>query len=204
MNTLGLIRKVLVHPFDFYQEIQRPGKIKWIQGAMLVVLTFVARMISIVITGYAYQTREPHEISIFHEFIWIVVPWFTWCVANWAVSTILDGEGKFKEIFVGSAFALVPYMLFIIPVTLLTLVLSLDESSIYTFFSRLLLIWVGWLFLLKVKIIHDFSAKKVVFITVISLIGIGIIWFVGILLFGIANQFVTFVIDLIKEMRLRS
>lgn len=204
MNTLRMIRKVLAHPYDFYEEIQEPDQIKWFQGVLIVLLTFAAKMLSIMLTGYAFQTNEPHEISMFHEFIWIIVPWLTWCVSNWGVSTILDGEGKFKEIFVGSAFALVPYMLFIVPVTLLTLVLSLEEASIYTLGIRFLLLWVGWLFLVKVKTIHDFTFKKMIFITLISLIGIGIIWFVGILLFGIANQFITFIIDLFKELRLRS
>lgn len=203
MSTVSMIRKVLAHPFDFYEDIQSPGRIKWIQGVVIVLLTFVAKMLSIMLTGYAFQTNEPHEISMLHEFIWIIVPWLTWCVSNWGVSTILDGEGRFKEIFVGSAFALVPYMLFVVPVTLLTLVLSLEEASIYKLGIQFLMLWVGWLFLVKVKTIHDFSLKKVVIITIISLIGIGIIWFVGILLFGIANQFIAFMIDLFKEMRLR-
>ncbi|WNS43432.1 Yip1 family protein [Paenibacillus sp. MMS20-IR301] len=204
MNTLRMIHQVVAHPYEFYHDIQGKQRIAWFQAILIILLTFAARMISILITGYAFQTREPHEISMFHEFIWLVVPWLTWCVSNWGVSTILDGEGKFKEIFVGSAFALAPYMLFIIPVTLLTLVLSLDEASTFNLLQKFVVVWVAWLILLKVKILHDFEIRKVIFITVISLVGIAIIWFVGILLFGISNQFVSFIVDLLKELRLRA
>lgn len=204
MNTLRMIHQVVVHPYQFYNDIQGKRRIRWIQGIAIVLLTFVARMISILITGYAFQTREPHEISMFHEFIWLIVPWLTWCISNWGVSTIMDGEGKFKEIFVGSAFALVPYMLFIIPVTLLTLVLSLDEASTFNLLHKFVILWVAWLILMKVKILHDFEIRKVIFITIISVIGIAILWFVGILLFGISNQFVSFIVDLLKELRLRA
>lgn len=204
MNTLRMIHQVVVHPYQFYHDIQGKQRIGWYQGLLIVLLTFAARMISILITGYSFQTRLPHEISMFHEFIWFIVPWLTWCISNWGVSTILDGEGKFKEIFVGSAFALVPYMLFIIPVTLLTLVLSLDEASTFNMLYKFLILWVAWLILMKVKILHDFEFKKVIFITLLSVIGIAIIWFVGILLFGISNQFVSFFVDLLKELRLRA
>lgn len=204
MDTLRMLHQVVAHPYQFYHDIQGRQRIHWYQGILVVLLTYAARMVSILITGYAFQTREPHDISMFHELIWIVVPWLTWCISNWGVSTILDGEGKFKEIFVGSAFALVPYMLFIIPVTLLTLILSLDEASTFRLLQWFVIFWVAWLMLLKVKILHDFEVRKVIFITLISVIGIGIIWFVGILLFGISNQFISFIADLLKELRLRA
>jgi hypothetical protein len=129
MNTLRMMGKVLRHPNEFYYDLQAPGVARWSHAILLIILAFIARMISILVTGYAFETREPYEISFLFEFVWIVVPWISWSISNWAVSTILDGEGKFKEIVVGSAYALVPYIVFVVPVTLLTNVLSLDESS---------------------------------------------------------------------------
>lgn len=201
--TFKMMRQVLVHPIDFYHDIQEPGRIKWGQALFIVVLAYIARMIAILITGYAFETREIYEISFVHELIWIVVPWLTWTVSNWGVSAILEGEGKFKEVFVGSAFALVPYAIFIIPITLLTNILALDESSIYSFLINFTLYWVGWLLLLKVKIVHDFELVKMVWITVLSIVGILIIWFIGILMFGLVNQLINFVVDMFKEINFR-
>lgn len=203
MNTIRMMHKVLRHPYDFYYEIQDPGRLKWSQGILLILLAYVARMLSILVTSYTFQTREPYEISYIHEFIWIVVPWLTWCVSNWGVSAILDGEGKFKEIFVGSVFAMVPYILFIVPITLLTNLLSISEQSFYTSLTTLTFYWVGWLMLVKVKIIHDFELGKLIWITFISLIGMAIIWFIGILMYGLINQLINFAGDLIKEMKFR-
>ncbi len=203
MNTIHMMRKVLAHPFDFFYDIQTPGQLKWSQGFILIILAYLARMASLVLVGYHFETREPYQISYFHEFIWIFVPWITWSISNWGVSTILDGEGEFKEIFVGSAFCLVPYILFIIPITLLTNILALSEQSFYIVLSNFVLIWVGWLLLLKIKVVHDFEVGKMLWITVITLIGMAIIWFVGILLFGLINQFINFILDLFKEVRFR-
>lgn len=201
--TFKLMRQVLVHPIDFFRDIQEPGRIKWRDAAVVMLLTYMARMAAIMVTGYAFETREPYEISFLHEFIWLIVPWLTWSVANWAVSAILEGEGKFKEVFVGSAFAFVPYMVFIVPVTLLTNVIALDEDSIYSFLINLTIVWVAWLLLLKVKIINDFEIVKMLWITFLSIVGILIIWFIGILMFGLMNQLINFVVDLFKELNFR-
>jgi hypothetical protein len=61
----------------------------------------------------------------------------------------------------------------------------------------------GWLLIVKVKIIHDFELGKLIWITLISLLGMAIIWFIGILMYGLINQLINFVVDLIKEMKFR-
>lgn len=203
MNTLRMMRGVLLHPFDFFYDIQESGRTKWSQAVLMILLVFVAKMLAILITSYSFQTREPYEISFVFEFVWIVVPWLTWCVSNWGVSAILDGEGKFKEVFVGSAFATVPYIVFIIPISLITNLLSLSEKSIFTSLTTLTLCWVAWLLIVKVKIINDFELGRLFLITFISLVGMAIIWFIGILMFGLINQLINFAVDLVKEVKFR-
>ena len=203
MDTISMMRQVLRHPYDFFYDIQQPNRIRWYQGFVIIALVCIMRMLSIMLTGYAFQTHEPHQISYVQEFFWIIVPWLSWCISNWGVSAILDGEGKFKEVLHGSAFALVPYVVFIVPVTLLSHVLSLEEASIHQFLVFGIYAWSILLLLIKVKIIHDFELGKLLWIVAISLAGIAIIWFVGILMFGLANQFINFIFDLFKEMNLR-
>jgi len=203
VNTVQMMRQVLFKPLDFFYDIQEPNRLKWSQGFILILMAFIARMASLLLVGYHFEARAPYQISYFHEFIWILVPWITWCLANWSVSTILDGEGKFKELFVGSAFCLVPYIIFIIPITLMTNVLALSEESFYNSATVLILCWVGLLILIKVKVLHDFELGKLILITFFTLLGMAIIWFIGILLYGLINQFISFFLDLFKEIRFR-
>lgn len=204
MSTVAMMRKIMLKPFDFFEDIQQPGVIRISQALWIVVAAYVVRMASLYAAGFAYQTREPYQISALQELIWLIVPWATWCVAHWAVSAILDGEGKFMEIVYGSAFALVPFAVFTIPVTLLTRIMSLGEAGTIDMLTYALYGWVAWLLLLKVKILHNFDLKKTLFITALSIIGMMIVWFVGILLFGLSNQFMSFVFDIAKELRLRA
>jgi hypothetical protein len=199
-----MMQQVAFHPYDFFEDIQQQGKIKWTQGFVLILMVFVAKMLATYLTSYTYQTKEPYQISAFHEFIWIIVPWLTLCISNWAVSTILDGEGKFKELLVGSAFALVPYIVLVIPISLFSRLLSFDEKSIYSFLTMGTILWAAWLILLGMKILHDFEIVKLIWIVLITIAGILIIWFVAILMFGLMNQFYNFFADILKELRMRA
>lgn len=203
MSPFVMIHKIIFRPFDFFEEIQSPGMVRIKQAVALVIAAYIARIISLYLIGYAFETREAYQISILQEAIWIFVPWVTWCIAHWAVAAILDGEGKFVEIIYGSAYALIPYIIFIIPVTLLTQFLALDEAGIVRILTIGIYLWCAWLFLLKVKILHNFDLPKTLFISFLSVIAVLILWFVCILLFGLANQFVNFLLDIVKELRLR-
>lgn len=204
MSTLRMMQQIAFHPYDFFENIQEAGRIKWSQGIVLILLVFVARMVAILLTSFIFQTREPFEISAFHEFIWIIVPWISFCISNWAVSTILNGEGKFKELLIGSAFTLVPYIFMIIPIALLSQLLSFNEKGIYSFLTITTFLWIGWLLLLGLKILHDFEIGKLIWITLITIVGILIIWFVVILMYALMNQFYNFFADIVKELRMRA
>jgi len=154
-------------------------------------------------SGFLFQTREPYQISIFIEALWIVVPWLTWSVTNWGVSTIMDGEGKFKHIFVGSSFTLMPYIALSVPVALASNLLSQSEESIYNGLETFIFVWVVFLILLQVRIIHDFTFGKMLWITFLTIVGMFIIWFIGLLLYGLINQSIQFVIGIYKEINYR-
>lgn len=203
MNTLQMAKQVLVHPLDFFYDLQHYSRAKWHQGLTIIILFFVARILSLYTLGFSYETRESYQISIVLEGLWIVVPWITWVVANWAISTIKDGEGKFKEIFVGTAFAMTPYILLAVPIALITNLLNLDEKSIYGTLSWFMYIWMIYLVLVKIKVLHDFENGKMVWISLLTLLGVFIIWFIGLLLMGLLTQTINFVMSIIKEISFR-
>ncbi len=198
-----MMQQIMMHPIDFFRDLQHPERVRWMDGLLLLFLAYIVRMASLLLIGYHFESREPYEISYLHEFIWLFIPLLTWCVSNWSVSTILDGEGKFKEILVGTCYCLVPYIIFSIPLSLITNIIALNESFLYVSTANLIYIWVGWLILCKMKILHDFELGKLIWITFITILGVLIIWFIGILLFGLMSQFINFFFDILKELRFR-
>ncbi|MDF2660032.1 MAG: hypothetical protein K0Q94_2823 [Paenibacillus sp.] len=203
MSFLNMTKQVLAHPIDFYNDLQEPGRARIRDGILMIALVIAFRMISLLLSSILYQQREAFEISFVTEAVSIIVLWLTWSVSNWGVSTIQDGEGRFKEILVGSAYALAPYALLIIPISLLTNVMTLQEMPVYVFLTGFLFVWVAFLLIMKVKIIHDFTLYKLIFILLLTIVGMLIIWFIFIMIYGLVNQAFNFVFGIVKELNLR-
>lgn len=203
MKTLKMARQALFHPLDFFYDIQFQGRAKMVHALVMICLTIIVHFIGLSFAGFAYQTREPYQISVIVDTAWIILPWITWSIVNWAVGAIVDGEGKFKDILVSSSFVLTPYILLTIPLTVISNILSLKESSIYMTVSGFMYVWVLFLIFVQVKVIHDFELGKTIWITFLSGFGMMLVWFVGLLIFGLVNQSIQFIVDLCKEVSFR-
>ncbi|WP_158606928.1 YIP1 family protein [Paenibacillus ginsengarvi] len=203
MSTWKMAGQVLAHPIDFFYDLQEPGKARYRDAAVLIALAMAVRILSLSLSGFLFQRREAFEISFVTEAVSILILWLTWSIANWGISTIQEGEGKFKEILVGSAFALTPYILLTLPISLLSNAMSMKEWAVYLFMTSFVFLWVAYLLIMKVKILHDFNLYKLLFILALTIIGMLIIWFVIILFYGLVNQAINFVVGLITEIRFR-
>lgn len=204
MEAYKLMKQSLLHPLEFYYDIQSEGRAKVRNALLIMALAIAARLISLMLSGYAFRSREAYEVSVPLEAAWIVIPWLTWAIASWAVATIIDGEGKFKDVLVSSAYVYIPYILLIIPISLLSNIMTLKEASLYNSITSVVTLWVVFLLLSHVKIIHDFELGKTVWITLLSIFGMLIIWFIILLIFGLISQSFQFVLDIIKEISYRA
>lgn len=203
MNIINLGRNALLHPLDFFYDIQFKGNSKVIGAIIIILLAVAVRVLSLMATGFSFQTKEPYQISVLMQAVWIIVPWLLWSISNWGVSTIIDGEGKFIDVLSGSAFVFVPYVCFMLPVAIVSNVMTLSENLIVGGATWFIYLWVAFLVLTKTKIIHDFELGKTIWITILTIIGMFIIMFIGLLIFGLVNQAISFIIDLYKEMSFR-
>lgn len=213
MNTYKWAVRILKHPIDFFYDFpeEEARRRKLLHAGIIILLAIAARVISLLTTGFALQTQEPHEVSILVEATWIIVPWFTWSAASWGVSTIVDGEGKFIDILTSSAFVLVPYIPLSLAIAGLSNLMTLNfdydvtgnPNTTYMVMLVCMFLWVLLLLFLHVKVLHDFEFKKTFGVIILSVIGMFIIWFVGLLLFGLIHQAVNFVITVYKEIMFR-
>lgn len=203
LKTVAMAKKALLHPIDFFHDMRDEGNIHYYQAFILLVIVLAVHSISLSTEGFLFQRRETDQISFVSEILTILILFFTWCIANWGISTIRDGEGSFKEIVVGSSFALIPYIVFAIPLSIVSNVMGLEEGYLYTGATGFVLLWVGYLLIMNIKIIHDFELYELLLILFLSLVGMLIIWFVMILIYGLLNQLVNFIIGIIMELGYR-
>src|SRR5690606_14500342 len=117
--------------------------------------------------------------------------------------TIYHGEGRLIDVFIGSAYSLTPIVILAAPVTLISRVLTLNESSIYNFFDITMYIWVFVLLFWMVQSTQNYSVGETVlnlFLTVITML---IMWLIILIISGLTSEFFNFLYGLYQEVTMR-
>jgi tetratricopeptide (TPR) repeat protein len=164
----------------------------------------VVRVLSLYITGFIFNPYASlSEIRVENEILYTVLAMFLWNAANYLVSTISDGEGRVRDVVIGTAYSLFPYAFFILPIAALSNVLSMNEIFIYSFSQNIILFWMGMMLIIMVKEIHNYSGSETVRNVLVTLFTIALFVLTGYILYVLFNQLFEFVSAILQELRLR-
>ena len=178
---------VIYHPFDGYWDLkhEKRGSIK---GATLIlVITILAFLYQALGKGYLFNPYYT-GISFVMEIASVALPVALWVLSNWCLTTLFDGEGSLKDVYVTTCYALLPLPMMIVPATILSNVLTLDEQTLMTLLISIGFIWAGMLIFFGMMVIHDYSIGKNILTTIGAVVGMAFIMFVGILFTGLIQK----------------
>ena len=193
----------IFHPFKAFTLLkdEKQGKLSF--SIIIVILFFIISIIKRQATGYLFNDEDPETFNIFYMFLSTVGLFVFFVVANWAVSTLIDGEGKFKEIVTFTGYALLPFVLFSIPVVLLSCFFTLEESAFYMIFQNVVYIWTGITLIMAVKEAHQFNLKRCIGSILLTLVGMVFIITIIAIIYSVTVQLVGFIESVIMEVALR-
>src|SRR4029453_18789058 len=97
---------VLFHPFDGFWDLKYDNKGKLRVSLAILLLLTVATILQRQYSGFVVNFNNPTELNSVNELKYIVLPFVLWCVSNWSLTTLMDGEGKFREIITATGYAL--------------------------------------------------------------------------------------------------
>ena len=133
----------------------------------------------------------------------ILIPWITWCVSAVAVAEVFYGEGTFRQIVISSAWALWPYIVLILPVSIMTNVITLDERALYNVGMGIVWGLMAWQFFQQTKTLHSFETGKAVGVMLLTLVGMLVIWMLLGLVYALTGEIVRFVQQVVLEIYVR-
>ncbi len=206
MISLKLSMMTLFHPIVVTEYIkkQREKKMNWLPVIVMLVLALAARIFSIYMTHYPLAAVSVRKANLLLECGKLFVPILTWVLASYAMTTILDGETLFRESMLFCAYALTPYVLFTVPVTLLSQLMDLGQAGVFGVMEFGLLAWVIGLMILSIKEMNGYNIRKTLLVVVLSVFTMAVIWATAVLLFTISSQFVTMIREVYYEVIYRA
>ena len=193
---------VIFHPFDGFWDLKHEkrgsarGATFWL---VITVLTFVYQAAG---RGYLADPSEGGG-SYYFAAMSILMPVILWVIANWCLTTLFDGEGTLKDVYIATCYSLVPLPLLMIPGVLATNVLSLDELDIVTMVYSIAAFWAILLIFFAMMVTHDYTIGKNILTTVGSIIGVAFIVFIVALFAALVAKVFTFFYNIYIELSYR-
>ena len=191
---------VLTHPFDGFWDLTHEKRGSIAAANTLLILTFMTNLWNLRFESFLFNQTRWERINIWSQVLGILAPLLLYVVANWCLTTLFDGKGRMKDVYMGMCYSLTPYILIMNPVTILSNVLTKEEGAFLAYFEVIALVWAGAWMLISVMQIHDYSLMKAILAIAFSIVGMMIIVFLVMLFFSLVSDAVAFFISVGKEL----
>ena len=192
-----------VHPFKGFWEI-RHEKQGSVRTSVLLMLLFILTSVSNgLYNGFLFNQNGGIHFNVWQHIAVVLLVYFLWCIANWCLTSLFDGEGTFKDICKFTSYALLPLSLVQLILIPLSHAMSLQESSFYMMILNIGIIWTGLLLFIGMLVTHQYTVLKAALIAVVTLLGMCVIIYIMLLFFNLIQQIIGFVITFWRELSLR-
>lgn len=193
---------LMFHPFDGYWDLKHEQRGSVRASLIIVAVTIVAFYYQSIGTGYYYNPQGSY-MTIIAQAMSILIPLLLFVIANWCFTTLFDGEGSLKDIFIAASYALYPVPAFVVISTVLTNVLVGDEGQITSLLVTLAFIWMGFLLVLGMQVTHDYSMGKNILTVIMTIVGMVFIMFISLLFISLVSKMIALVTTIISEISYR-
>ena len=194
---------VITHPFDGFWDLIHEKKGSIAAANTFLILFLLIRVLKLIATNFQFISAPIQHINVFEEMGSLLLPFIVLCVANWAMTTLFEGKGRFKDIYMGMCYALVPYILIQLPMILVSNMLTYEEGSFYSVLLAFSVIWCAFLVFVGLMEIHDYGPGKTFIFLIVTVVGACVILFLMLVFFSLLSDAVAFFVSFYREIVFR-
>ena len=174
-------------------------KVSWTVIALVVAAAVAVNLYSVFGASLLAFPADPATVNIALRLGLLLVPWATWVIANYLVSAVKGGEGRFREIVQASAFALLPYIFMTVAMTLISHVLVYEEWVVMELMRQIMWIWIVVQFFVLTQVTHNFEFMETAKNIGITLFTICVIWIFAAIMIALGANLLDFIRQIYRE-----
>ncbi|MDR0320378.1 MAG: YIP1 family protein [Treponema sp.] len=201
--TLKYSLYVCTHPLDGFWDLTHEKRGSIAAANVIITLAVIVEVLRMTLTNFQFVTINMEYFNSVIVALRILLPVGLWTVANWSLTTLMDGKGRMFEIYMAVCYALTPYVIINAIMILLSQFITFDEGSIYWVLAGFAALWTGLLILSAMMMVHDYSLIKTILSSLLTIVGMGIMVFIFVIFFSLISDAFSYFISLYKEILFR-
>jgi hypothetical protein len=198
-KTLGYALYVIFHPFDGFWDLAREKRGSLAAAHVITFLLILIEIMRLTLTNFQFVSVYKAGLNVVTVILRILLPMFLWTTANWSLTTLMDGKGKAAEIYMATAYAFTPHVIINAALIIYSQFITFQEGALYYFFAVFSIVWSILLVLVAMMMIHEYSAAKAIFSSLLTIVAMGVMMFVFLIFFTLISDAIAFFVSLFKE-----
>lgn len=191
------------HPMDAYYEIRHRERGSVPIALILVVLFSLSFSINRVAASFVVNKNNPLSVDSFRELIAVLLLYLLFCVGNWSVTCLMEGEGRMKDIAIAVGYAMTPMIVTFNLATIISQYVTLDEAAFYTIIMGLGIAYSLLMILMGIMQVHNYTLGKTLLTILLTFIAMFIIIFIVLLFIDLISQVYSFFYSIYQELIFR-
>lgn len=194
---------VLFHPFDGFWDLKHEKRGTVGASVLFMTFWFLTNVFIKTGTGFLMNPEYDIDLNIMKEFRSVFLFFLLFTVANWSVTTLMEGKGYYRDIVMVFGYASLPLSLLRIPATILSQVITSSETVYYFILQGMAWGWFAILLFVGIMMVHEYSLLKTIGTLIVTAASIVVILFLFMVFYNIFAVLMSFFITAYKEISIR-
>ena len=187
------------HPLDGFYEIRHRDKGSVPLALVILLIVSIAFCIDKRYASFTVNLTDVRNVKSLLYIGSMILLFFLFCIGNWAVTCLTNGEGRMKDIIIATGYGLLPIPLLFIPGTIISHFLAGDEKVFYTLFITIGIVWALIMVICGNMTVHNYTVTQEILTLILTIAAMIIMLFIMLLFYSIFGQLVEFIKSLYTE-----
>lgn len=191
-----------LHPFKGFHELRHEGEGSVAGGTVILGLYIVLALLRATMSGFLFGGTA--DVNPLLTAVSVVGPILLFVLANWCITTLMEGEGRMADIYKGVCYAMMPMALGQVVLLVLSNVLTLEENAVYQVLYYGLWAYTIFLLLAGNMLAHGFTMGRTVAAALVTVLAMAVIVFLLYLFFNLLFEVGGFAVQVYREVAFRT
>jgi len=192
------------HPADGYYEIRHRERGSVPVAFALVILFSLSFSVNRISASFIVNDVDPLAVNALTELISVLLLYALFCVGNWSITCLMEGEGRLKDISIAIGYAMIPMIVCFNIGTVVSQFVAQNEEAFYFMIIGIGIAYGLFMMLIGIMEVHNYTLGKTLVTIFLTFIAMFIIIFVVLLFADLINQVYSFFYSIYQELIFRA